>query len=115
MRDAPKEFESKTTVTPLSMDVTQLVVRADYFESQIDLDLLQKDFPPAEILHADPLVLRLIGNAYVVVLSFGAVVFWKCPDAVCEVILRKMQALPGATAHHHEVRDNLLVHIGRDE
>src|SRR5262245_66570849 len=67
-----------TIVTPVSIETSRLEVRAEYFNSPIDLEVLRARFQPYQVLGADPLVLKLTGNAHAVVLRFGAVVFWDC-------------------------------------
>jgi uncharacterized Rmd1/YagE family protein len=115
MIDTPELDVLGTIVTPVPTDTSRLELRADYFKSAIDLDLLRTHYPPSQILSADPLVLKMTGDAHVVVLRFGAVVFWQCDDGVCAEVLRKIQQLPGMSPPISEVRDVISVLVDQSE
>src|SRR5829696_4832743 len=99
----------ETIVTPVRIETARIEVRAEYFESPIDLDALRAGYQPADVLDRDPLVLRLPGDAHAVVLPFGAVVFWQCPEALCARVLDDVRRLPGMGQPVAAVRDELLV------
>src|SRR5947209_672122 len=105
----PKAQEPSTVVTPVEIDGHRLNLRVDCFDSPIDLSKLPNRFASARVLHADPLVVRLPGNSYVVALPFGAVVFWRCAEEVCADVLTKVGRLPGMRPPNREVRDTLPV------
>ena len=44
-----------TVLTPLKLDTSKMVLRADYFDSQIDLEQLQSRLPLLKPLNPDPL------------------------------------------------------------
>src|SRR5262245_10787724 len=72
-----------TVLSPICIPARRVMLRTVYFPCPIDLNLLRSSFPTSDILSADPLVLSMQGNAHVVVLRFGAVVFWHCSESVC--------------------------------
>jgi required for meiotic nuclear division protein 1 len=98
-----------TIVTPVRIENARIDVRAEYFESPIDLDALRARYRPPDVLDLDPLVLRLPGDAHAVVLPFGAVVFWQCPEALCAGVLDDVRQLPGMGQPVAAVRDEVLV------
>jgi uncharacterized Rmd1/YagE family protein len=104
-----------TVLTRVSTGTRRLEVRADYFNSPIDLNLLQTHFLPSQVLSADPLVLGLPGNAHVVVLPFGAVVFWNCAESYCLRVLNVIQGVLKAGPPSKEFRDTLLVLVDQPE
>ena len=115
MSEAPKELDAVSTFTPVRSDAEKLVLRADYFESPIDLEELQKTCTPTQALNADPLMLDMPGGAHVVVFRFGAVVFWKCSDETCAQVLQKIQKLPDMRPPPEALRDKLVVLVGQAE
>lgn len=116
MAESPqREFDLETAFTPVSTDLDKLELLADYFQSPIDLELVQSQGPPFKVLASDPLVLRGPKNAHVVVLRFGAVVFWRSDHAVRELVLETIQRLMGSPPPCNEVRDTLLVRLGQAE
>lgn len=98
-----------TVVTPVAMDATRLEVRADYFTSPIDLPALQALYPVAQVLQAEPLVLRRGDAGHVVVFPFGAVVFWQCDEGVVNSVLAEIRGLPGMDDAVAEVRDTMCI------
>jgi len=116
MADVPQRDEgAQTAFTPVSTDLDKLELRADYFASPIDLDLIQFRELPFKILGTDPLILSGPQNAHVVVHRFGAVVFWRCDVAVYAKVLEQIQQVMGAGRPSDEVRDTLLVRLGQPE
>ncbi|HJZ94589.1 MAG TPA: RMD1 family protein [Gemmataceae bacterium] len=104
-----------TIVTPVSIETSRLEVRAEYFNSPIDLDLLRARYRPYQVLSADPLVLKLAGNAHVVVLRFGAVVFWDCDGVTRAEVLGEVRRLPDMGPASADVRDEMLVLTGEPD
>jgi len=92
-----------------------LELRADYYSSPIDLGVLKARYPPFQVLSADPLVLSLSKSAHVVVLRFGAVVFWQCEDSECADILEEIQLVTKLDPPAREVRDALVVLVDQAE
>src|SRR5262245_33836657 len=115
MRDSPELAVPRTKGTPVRVDTSRLELRADYFASPIDLELLQTRYPPAQVLSADPLVLKISRNAHVVVFRFGAVVCWQCDRAMCIKVLEEIQQLPEMNPPVTEVRDGMLVLVDQSE
>src|SRR5262249_52180126 len=81
----------------------------------IDLGVLQARYPPFQVLSADPLVLSLSRSAHVVVLRFGAVVFWQCEDAECADMLEEIQLVMKLDPPASGVRDALVVLVDQPE
>src|SRR5437868_1907097 len=94
MATSPEIDALGTITTPVNIDAPRLELRADYFSTLIPLATLQARYTPAQVLNSDPLVLKISGNSHVVVLSFGAVVFWQCDELVCSKVLETIQQLP---------------------
>ena len=63
-----------TSVTPVDVGTSRLTLRVEYLESPIEVGRLQAQFHKIEILHPDPLMLRMVDGGHAVVLDFGAVV-----------------------------------------
>src|SRR5687767_11020311 len=89
--DAPDRHQAATVFTPVRIDTRKLALRAVYFQSPIDLNLLQTHYPSSKVLSADPLILNVGADAHVVVLGFGAVVFWQCNGLVRANVLKEIQ------------------------
>jgi uncharacterized Rmd1/YagE family protein len=104
-----------TITTPVQIDTLRLELRADYFPTPIDLDLLASRYGTAQVLHADPLVLKINGNAHAVILRFGAVVFWQCDDAAIAKIVATIQQLPEMRPPYREGSDKIVVLVDRPE
>jgi uncharacterized Rmd1/YagE family protein len=69
----------------------------------------------SEILSSDALLLKMTGDAYVVVFRFGPVVFWQCSEGHCAQILEEIQALPEMNSPDEEVSDHLVVLVNQPE
>src|SRR5579872_119038 len=110
-----REPDLRTIVTPVDLHTPRLELRADYFPLPIDLELLQTHYQQSQILSADPLVLKITGAAHVVVLRFGAVVFWQCNDTIFSKILEEIRQLPGMPPHNSEVRDDIVILVDQPE
>jgi uncharacterized Rmd1/YagE family protein len=104
-----------TVLTPLKLDMAKMVLRADCFDSQIDLELLKSRLPLLKPLNPDPLVLRLSANVYAVVHRFGAVIFWNGADEMCDVLVETIQNLPGMGPPNRQVQDRLQIQLGKEE
>jgi uncharacterized Rmd1/YagE family protein len=116
MADSPqRDIELETAFTPVTTDLDKWEVRADYFQSPIDLEIVQSHGLPLKVMAGDPLVLSGPKNAHVVVLRFGAVVFWRCDPAVREQVLETIQRVLEMKPPSSEVRDTLLVRLGQPE
>jgi required for meiotic nuclear division protein 1 len=107
--------EVGTIVTPAETEGNRLAVQVSYFESPIDVQQLRVALPLGQILQADPLLLRLQGKGYVMVLPFGGVVFWGCSDEVCASVLGAVQRLPGMKERVREASDDLMVLLDQSE
>src|SRR5262249_1138244 len=112
MRDLPGSQMMATVFTEVSSDTCRLALSAYYFQSPIDLNLLRTHYLPSQILSADPLVLSMPEDAHVVVLHFGAVIFWQCPWSVYGEVLDEIQHVMKVNTPHSEVRDALVVLVG---
>ncbi len=115
MTGSPKRDLSETFLTPVETSVHKVAVRAIYFESPIDLDELQAQYPLSQVLSADPLVLGLPGNAHVVVLRFGAVVFWNCNGLQSAKVLEQVQQVMHVPAPNCEVGESAVVLLDQAE
>jgi uncharacterized Rmd1/YagE family protein len=104
-----------TVVTPVSIDTSRLEVRSEYFRSPIPLELLQAKFSESQILCSEPLVLKFTGSAHVVILGFGAVVYWQCNDAIASMIADEIDRLPGLAQNRSDVRDAVTVLVNQKE
>ena len=111
--DVPDVLE--TVVTPVSINALRVKLRADYFKSPIDLDLLQTHYQTSQVLSPDPLVLKITDNAHVAVLRFGAVVFWQCDGATCAKVLAEIQQLPEMSPPTRDIRDVHLILVDQPE
>src|SRR5262245_38425733 len=115
MIDSATPQSTATVFTPVSSDACKLELRAYYFPSPIDLNRVQTHYLPFQVLSADPLVLLMPGNAHVVVLRFGAVVFWRCAKAVCDNVLETIQHLMRMNPPDSKVQDTLVVLVKQPE
>jgi uncharacterized Rmd1/YagE family protein len=97
------------------METNRLEVNGVYFPSPIDLDRLEKKYSDSSIVSSDPLVLRMPGDAYVIVFRLGAVVFWQCPETLHERIHADIRALPETDSPGKEVYDQLIVRVNQPE
>lgn len=115
MNSAEQAQELVSSITPVTLDATTLRLRANHIDARLDLDLLLKAYPPMQVLHPDPLILRMSVNAHAVVLRFGAIVFWECQEALCDAFLEKVRTLQGVSSANDLVQDTLLVRVGQGE
>ncbi|CAN5287747.1 hypothetical protein BH09SUM1_BH09SUM1_30640 [soil metagenome] len=90
----------------------QIMVRAEYFEGQIDLKRFRTANPHYKVLAADPLILETEDGRYAVITKFGAIVFWNCTPQITRAVLAEVAAMPNAMAHNHAVKDEQVVLIG---
>ncbi|MFO0967474.1 MAG: RMD1 family protein [Gemmataceae bacterium] len=104
----------RTVTTPVSVDAARLHLQAEYFPSPIPLAPLQASYRERSVLCADPLVIKLAGNAHAVVLGFGAVVFWECDAALAATLREEIRTLLHGTAPS-EVRDEALILLDQPE
>lgn len=115
MPDSANLRRDETTLTPLSSNASVLELMAYYFQSPIDLDQFQAQVGTLHVLSADPLVLRVRGNAHVVVLRFGAVVFWGCPEDVRAHLLAKIELLTKMASIPSDKVDTFVVLVDQPE
>src|SRR6185369_8936274 len=76
---------------------------------------LRAHYLPSQVLHADPLVVKIAGNAHMVVLRFGALVFWQCSEAICSKLLEDIERLLHLGPPASEVRDALRIVVEQAE
>lgn len=112
---SPKRDLSETFLTPVETNAHTLAVRASYFESPIDLSVLQAQYQPSQVLGTDPLVLGLTGNAHVVVFRFGAVVFWGCNGLQSAKVLEQIQQVMSVSPPRCDVRESAVVLLEQAE
>ncbi len=91
-----------------------LLLRAEYFQGQIDFRAFGARHPHHRILSTNPLVLEPEAGTWVYLSRFGAVVFWNASAAVVEAVLRDLAVLPGIGARVEAARDDLRVHLGAE-
>jgi required for meiotic nuclear division protein 1 len=113
--ESPKRDPLGTFLTPVETNACKLTLRAVYFESPIDLGALQARYPLSQVLSTDPLVLGLPGNAHVVVLRFGAVVFWDCNGLQSANVLEQIQQIMNVPPPNCEARDSVVVLLDQAE
>jgi required for meiotic nuclear division protein 1 len=112
----PAELDALgTIITPVKVETSRLELRAVYFKSPIRLDVPWKRFSSSQILSADPVVLRLMGDGFVVVLRFGTVVFWACDATTGSEVIAEIQQFAGTGPPVSEAGDTLLVLTGQRE
>lgn len=92
-----------------------VVVRAEYFEGLINLKAFAAAHPEYRVLAGDPLVIEPEAGVFVVLLKFGAVVFWGGPEPLIARIMEEVRRLPDVGAPVDAVRDTLAVHVGAQE
>lgn len=112
---APELDAQGTIVTPVRVNAPRLEARAEYFASPIDLEQLQARYAQSQVQGADPLLLKLSGDAHVVAFRFGAVVFWQCEDDLRASTLAEVQPLAGGKPPVPDVRDTVLVLVDQPE
>ena len=113
--DSPKLDPLGTFFTAVNTNLHKLALRAVYFESPIDLNKLQTHYPHSQVLSTDPLVLGLPGGAHVVVLRFGAGVFWECTGFQSAKVLEQIQHVMEVAPPNREVRDSVVVLLDQAE
>ena len=91
-----------------------LLLRAEYFQGQIDFRAFGARHPHYRVLGTNPLVLEPEAGTWVYLSRFGAVVFWNASPAVVDMVLRDLAALPGTGARVEAARDDLRVHLGAE-
>src|SRR5262245_20954720 len=106
----------KTSFTPVQVTGSGvLMLRAVCFGSPIPLELLEPQFLSSKRADADTLRIEMAGNAFVMVLRFGPVIFWQCPEDMHRVILNKIQELPEMKPPEEALQDTVLVRVGQAE
>jgi len=91
----------------------RLRVRAVYLEGQIDLKRFRAQNPDYPVLAADPLIVEPISGSFLVVMKFGALVFWNCTEDLQRSLLSEAQRLTNSQAERME--DWLDVFVGAGE
>jgi uncharacterized Rmd1/YagE family protein len=109
----PQDFG--TIFTPVENEGERLAVQVTFFESPIDVNELRGELSTAQTLQADPLLMRMGGQGYIMALPFGSVVFWGCPAEVRATVLRAVMRLPGMKGLVNEASDELVVLMGEPE
>ncbi len=115
MMDDELTQAAATSVTPVEVGAARLTVRVEYLESPIELNRLQTQFHKIEVLHPDPLMLRLVDGGHAVVLDFGAVVYWSCSEQACERLRQHVKTVTGRSWPVTEADDTLPVLLGKKE
>jgi required for meiotic nuclear division protein 1 len=100
---------------PTAGKVERVVVRAVYFEGQLDTKTFRADHRHYPVLFADPLVIEPQRGAYVVLTKFGALVFWNCPEPLQSELLKEVTAARGAKLGAEKIEDTLDVFVGQNE
>jgi uncharacterized Rmd1/YagE family protein len=104
-----------TSVTPVDVGTSRLTLRVEYLESPIEVGRLQAQFHKIEILHPDPLMLRMVDGGHAVVLDFGAVVYWSCSEQACERLRQHVTTVTGHLLPMTDAEDTLQVRLGMKE
>ena len=99
---------------PLEAAGSPLLLRAEYFQGQIDFRAFAARHPHHRVLSTNPLVLEPEAGTWVYLSRFGAVVFWNASAAVVEAVLADLAVLPGTGARVEAARDDLRVHLGAE-
>lgn len=99
---------------PLAAAGSPLMLRAEYFQGQIDFRAFTARHPHHRVLSTNPLVLEPEAGTWVYLSRFGAVVFWNASPAVVEVVLGDLAALPGLGTRVEAARDDLRVYLGAE-
>lgn len=99
---------------PLAAAGSPLMLRAEYFQGQIDFRAFTARHPHHRVLSTNPLVLEPEAGTWVYLSRFGAVVFWNASPAVVEVVLGDLATLPGLGTRVEAARDDLRVYLGAE-
>lgn len=99
---------------PLATESATLLLRAEYFQGQIDVRAFCSRHPHHRVLSTNPLVLESEAGSWVYLSRFGAVVFWNASPATVERVLADLTELPGLGARVEAARDELRVHLGAE-
>ena len=105
----------RSILTDVISDESELIVAAELFESEIDVDSLRSSFEESLILEQEPLILRGPRASHAVILGFGAVILWNCPPEFSDDVLQRIQQLPGMAPPIADVRESLLALVGKPE
>jgi uncharacterized Rmd1/YagE family protein len=89
-----------------------LSVRADFFNSKIDLKSFRAAYPHYQVLAIDPLVLEVIRSSYAVVTKFGGLVCWNCTEELIDQLYSDIMQLGGQNARIDSVQDTVEVETG---
>lgn len=91
-----------------------VLLRAEYFQGQIDFKAFCAAYPHHRVLATNPLVLEPEAGTWVYLSRFGAAVFWGASPAVVTSVLQDLARLPGTGARVEAARDDLRVHLGAE-
>jgi uncharacterized Rmd1/YagE family protein len=91
-----------------------VLLRAEYFQGQIDFRAFSTAYPHYRVLSTNPLVLEPEAGTWVYLARFGAAVFWGASPEVTATVLQDLVRLPGTGARAEAARDELRVHLGAE-
>jgi len=105
----------RSILTDVITDESELIIAAEFFESEIDVDSLRGSFDESQILEQVPLILKGPRASHAVILGFGAVILWNCPPEFSADVLQRIQQTPGAAPPNPELTESLLLLVGKPE
>lgn len=96
------------------MAAEEVLLRAEYFQGQIDYRAFCARYPHYRVLSTNPLVLEPETGTWVYLARFGAAVFWNASPAMVASLLHDLTELPGTGARVEAARDDLRVRLGAE-
>src|SRR5688572_10072131 len=108
----PRPPDSTLSLQPPTGEIAQILIRAEYFEGQIDIKQFRIAHAHYPAISTNPLVLEPERQRYVCISKFGAVVFWNCNDQIVTEILQAVQNLPSAARRIQDVADEMRINAG---
>ena len=110
--DAP--LLPRSSALSLATETATLLLRAEYFQGQIDVRAFCSRHPHHRVLSSNPLVLEPEAGSWVYLSRFGAVVFWNASPAAVDLVLADLAGMPGTGIRVESARDDLRVHLGAE-